>query len=195
MKKLYNNTRGRIHPSPPQPSSSATPNHRLPLLPLAITTLAAALAPEDQEVLVYLLSISATNTTKSSITGDHLPQFNCNCFRCYTSFWVRWDASPNRKMIHEIIDVYEDGLICKKKSGNNKKERKNNNKGFSSSGSSSIRFHAPATVASSATYAPTHVEQKNVEGEDGMGMGSLQKGSVRKIVNFVGERIWGVWGV
>ncbi|KAI3815100.1 hypothetical protein L1987_14756 [Smallanthus sonchifolius] len=189
MKKLYNHTRGRIHPSPPQPSSSATPNHRLPLLPLSITTLAAALAPEDQEVLVYLLSISTTNTTKSSV-GDHPPQFKCNCFRCYTSFWVH-EIIDVYEVIHEIIDVYEDGLICKKKSGKNKKERKTN-KGFSSC-SSSI-FHVSASVAANVTYAPAHVEQKNADGEDDMGLGSLQKGSVRKIVNFVGERIWGVWG-
>ncbi|CAI9286623.1 unnamed protein product [Lactuca saligna] len=211
MRKLYNHTKGKIHPSPPPPS--ATPEHHLSLLPLAIATLAAALAPEDQEVLAYLLSSSANTTIFStggkptnksgggaSSGGDHLPQFNCNCFRCYTSFWVRWDASPNRKVIHEIIDAYEDGLIHNKKNGKSKKERKNNKTASSSSSSpsssSSCRVsHAPLTASESVINAPPQSEQKGSDEEDEIAIGSSEKGSVRKIVSFIGERIWGVWGI
>lgn len=33
----------------------------------------------------------------------------CGCFGCYKSFWARWDASPNRHLIHRIIDAVEEG--------------------------------------------------------------------------------------
>ncbi|KAL8235478.1 hypothetical protein R6Q59_021578 [Mikania micrantha] len=192
MRKLYNHTKGKIHPSPQPPSS----DHHLSLLPLGIATLAAALPPEDQQVLGYLLSISANATNfsgsgkpanKSSDGGDHPPKFKCNCFRCYTSFWVRWDASSNRKVIHEIIDAYEDGLIRNKKNGKNKKERKNNRS------SSSTALHAPPVTGESvSSEASPETELKMIDSE---GESASEKGSVRKIVNFIGERIWGVWGV
>ncbi|KAI3774871.1 hypothetical protein L1987_49434 [Smallanthus sonchifolius] len=201
MRKLYNHTKGKIHPSPPPPST--TPDHHLSLLPFAIATLAATLPPQDQQVLAYLLSIStnfsaAGKPIKSGAGGDNPPQFNCNCFRCYTSFWVRWDASPNRKVIHEIIDAYEDGLIHNKKNGKNKKERKNNksSSASSSSAATSIYLHAPPSAAEEiATHEPVEIEKKKIGDEGEMGVGSSEKGSVRKIVNFIGERIWGVWGI
>ncbi|KAJ0530747.1 hypothetical protein HanRHA438_Chr10g0464481 [Helianthus annuus] len=209
MRKLYNHTKGKIHPSP---SPTTTPYHHLSLLPLAIATLAATLPPQDQQVLAYLLSISATTTTgkpstksagKPTTGADHPPQFNCNCFRCYTSFWVRWDASPNRKVIHEIIDAYEDGLVHNKKNGKNKKERKNNkclsssssSSSSSSCSSSSSGLHAPPAAAENMSCEPLRMEQSRIEGEDEVVTGLSEKGSVRKIVNFIGERIWGVWGV
>ncbi|KAI3803588.1 hypothetical protein L1987_31744 [Smallanthus sonchifolius] len=192
MRKLYNHTKGKIHPSPPP---STTPDHHLSLLPFAIATLAATLPPQDQQVLAYLLSISTAGKPINSAAGvDHPPQFNCNCFRCYTTFWVRWDASPNRKVIHEIIDAYEDGLIHNKKNGKNKKERKNNKS--SSDATSSICLHAPAAAAEEiAAHEPVEIEKKKIGDEGEMGVGSSEKGSVRKIVNFIGERIWGVWGI
>ncbi|XP_076906413.1 uncharacterized protein LOC143562520 [Bidens hawaiensis] len=186
MRNLYNPTKGRIkiHPSPPQTLPSTTPNY----------SLATALTPEDQEVLAYLLSIHATNTNISKNRkpnkkfGDHPPQFNCGCFNCYTSFWVRWDASPNQKLIHEIIEVYEDGLVRGRKNGKSRKER-GNKKG------SSDAFHTVANVQQNLNCTPQRAEQKNIGGEGEISIGSSQKGSVRKIVSFVGERIWGVWGV
>ncbi|KAI8552052.1 hypothetical protein RHMOL_Rhmol06G0234400 [Rhododendron molle] len=129
MKKLLN-SKGKVHPSPPP----AAADHRLSFLPAAILTLAAALSPEDQEVLAYLISCSGSSTNFSghhstsavagggSSGGDHSPEFHCNCFRCYMSYWVKWDASPNRQVIHQILDEYEDGLLDKKKKV--KKERR-----------------------------------------------------------------------
>ena len=81
-------------------------------------------------VLDYLLSCSSTYTTGNRKTvsqksGDHPPLFNCNCFRCYTSYWVKWDSSSNRQLIHEIIDAFEDGLVQSK----NPKSRKEGEKG------------------------------------------------------------------
>ncbi|KAI3786372.1 hypothetical protein L1987_39999 [Smallanthus sonchifolius] len=205
MRKLYNHNKGKIHPSPPP----STTDH-LSFLPLAIAALAASLEPEDKEVLAYLLSCSQTttttttdninknfsNTTKATDKtggGHHPPKFNCYCFSCYTSYWVRWDVSPNRQVIHEIIDAYEDGLVKNKKSGKNKKERKK----YKVSPSLDSP-HAPEEVS----HAPPLVEEDRVDGggDDDGGQEELvieasqEKGPVRKFVNFLGERIWGVWG-
>ncbi|CAK7351575.1 unnamed protein product [Dovyalis caffra] len=155
MKKLYR--KGTVHPSPPIISD------HLSFLPATILTLTAALSPEDREVLAYLISCSSNNnnfyinwsninrrkssshqkttsyTKNSSSNNDHPPMFNCDCFRCYMSYWIRWDSSPNRQLIHEIIDAFEDWLLKQGKnssitnaSGNkNRKDRKRkgNNQG------------------------------------------------------------------
>ncbi|KAF8391616.1 hypothetical protein HHK36_023922 [Tetracentron sinense] len=128
MKKLYR--KGKVHPSPPLISD------HLAFLPATILTLTVTLSPEDREVLAYLISCSGSsgsfpgdrrNTQKSKSVGgvgDHPPMFRCNCFRCYMSYWVRWDSSPNRQVIHEIIDAFEDGLLQKKNTKNRKERRK-----------------------------------------------------------------------
>ncbi|PWA86290.1 hypothetical protein CTI12_AA143840 [Artemisia annua] len=160
----------------------------------AIATLAAVLSPEDQETLAYLI-LTGNKPTSQKSTGasvDHAPQFTCNCFTCYTSFWARWDASPNRKKIHEIIDAYEDGLVHTKKSGKTKKERKPN-KGFGSKGVYVAHaLHAPMDDVERESHAPVQDEVKKCECEEEV---VTEKGSVRKIFSFIGERIWGVWGV
>ncbi|KAK8526283.1 hypothetical protein V6N13_017334 [Hibiscus sabdariffa] len=38
------------------------------------------------------------------------PVFDCDCFDCYTSYWFRWDSSPNRELIHQVIEAFEDHL-------------------------------------------------------------------------------------
>ncbi|CBI33235.3 unnamed protein product, partial [Vitis vinifera] len=128
MKKLYR--KGTVHPSPPPVIS----DQHLAFLPSAILTLAAALSPEDREVLAYLLSCSGTYTsgnrkTTTQKSGDHPPLFNCNCFRCYTSYWVKWDSSPNRQLIHEIIDAVEDGLVQSKNPKSRKERRRKGGNG------------------------------------------------------------------
>eukprot|EP01018_Ginkgo_biloba_P026700 Gb_06518 [translate_table: standard] len=52
MKNLYR--KGKVHPSPAQKDAYSV----LKLLPVAIATLSAALPPEDQEVLAYLIARS-----------------------------------------------------------------------------------------------------------------------------------------
>lgn len=187
MRKLYNHNKGKIHPSP---TPSTTTVHHLSLLPFAIATLAVSLAPEDKEVLAYLLSCSNNKNNSKNINKNmfekHAPQFSCNCFTCYTSYWVRWDVSPNRQLIHEIIDVYEDGLIHNKKVGKKKKEKRRN-KVLNSSCSS----HAPPGVS----HAPPKVEENMVDNDDEIiTTPASEKGSVRKFASFIGEKIWGVWG-
>ncbi|XVE51032.1 hypothetical protein DITRI_Ditri02bG0005800 [Diplodiscus trichospermus] len=211
MKKLYR--RGAVHPSPP-----ITTDH-LSFLPATILTLAAALSPEDREVLAYLISCSnndfsnfsslrkntpkvptkrsiASSSSSSSSDHDHPPLFNCDCFRCYMSYWVRWDSSPNRQLIHEIIDAFEDGLAQSKKT-KSKKDRKK--KGGDTDGSGSLKqpdlslgkddsseLKSVEEISSSSSGGD---EVCGDDGEEG-----TEKGSVRRFVIFIGERIWNVWG-
>ncbi|XP_062161347.1 uncharacterized protein LOC133868462 [Alnus glutinosa] len=204
MKKLYR--RGTVHPSPPIISD------HLSFLPATILTLTAALSPEDREVLAYLLSCSnssvnfngrrrtttttTTTTTNQRGTGaDHPPQFNCNCFRCYTSYWVRWDSSPNRQAIHEIIDAYEAELMAQSKKGKGRKERRK--RGCNNELGELKRSEASSGKDESGESGELGGESSN-SGHESFGGGGdgeegLDKGSVRRLVSFIGERIWGVW--
>ncbi|CAH8381682.1 unnamed protein product [Eruca vesicaria subsp. sativa] len=121
-------SKGKVHPSPsPLPPSSSSSSKgddclsALKLLPAVILVLVSALTPEDKQVLAYLITRSlktTTNTTKGrsscdskikkSRTHHKAPVSDCECFDCYTSYWLRWDSSPNRELIHQIIEAFED---------------------------------------------------------------------------------------
>jgi|UniRef100_A0A2N9H7I9 hypothetical protein len=136
-------------------SSSVIPCHSdgdflsvLTLLPAAILALASVLSLEDREVLAYMITRSMKTTTPSPITKDskrkppkkapanlnnithnHKPPiFDCDCFDCYTSYWFRWDSSPNRELIHQAIEAFEDHLAhgenSKKVNGRGKRRDK-----------------------------------------------------------------------
>ncbi|CAH1448222.1 unnamed protein product [Lactuca virosa] len=185
MKKLYR--KSTVHPSPPLISD------HLALLPAAIFTLTVALSQEDKEVLAYLVSSTNFSTARktttatcksSSSTADHPPLFNCSCFRCYMSYWVRWDSSPNRQLIHEIIDAFEDGLVRNKR----EKSKKDRKKKYNSSNSSNEETTTPESTE--LTQSP---ELSPVTLNESESVGDCEEGSVRKLVNFLGERIWSVW--
>ncbi|KMS96607.1 hypothetical protein BVRB_8g201370 [Beta vulgaris subsp. vulgaris] len=247
MKKLYK--KGQVHPSPsPSPSpSSSSPEFSLSYLPAAILTLAASLSSQDKEVLAYLLSCSSTtpfdfDPSKSSSkkhlknsnnnnNQQHPPCFSCYCFTCYTNFWARWDSSPNRQLIHEIIDAFEDNLLSqrKKKQGLSRRgKRKNNNKENTCIKGSFDNINITTTNNNNININVNNIDiiscimnDDDVHGSDGsvrvnteLGRvdsveededdddddvgdetGEKQGSSVRKIVSFIGERIWGsVWG-
>lgn len=114
MKKLYQGKGRRVHPAPaPAPDASTV---ALAMLPATLLALVAALTAEEQEVLAYLLSGGAGGAAggagggrRRRLNGPHQPEMGCGCFGCYKSFWARWDASPNRHLIHTIIDAVEEG--------------------------------------------------------------------------------------
>ncbi|KAK8659491.1 hypothetical protein V6N13_029691 [Hibiscus sabdariffa] len=55
--------------------------------------------------------------------SSHVPPvFDCDCFECYTSYWIRWDSSPNREIIHQIIEAFDDHVT----NGETKKPSKKN---------------------------------------------------------------------
>ncbi|CAA0826492.1 Unknown protein [Striga hermonthica] len=145
---------------------------------------------------------------------DHPSCFSCNCFRCYMSYWVKWDSSPNRQLIHEIIDSFEESLLKGSKKEKNKRERRKgkNVQVKISAGILAVEPKSPETAAAvpefnfgessfaAAGGGPGEIgdggagdedidEEAEVEEEE-----EMEKGSVRKLVSFLGERIWSVWG-
>lgn len=111
--------KGKVHPSPSSSSSSSSSDEALSvlkLLPAAILTLTCVLSLEDREVLAYMITRSMKATTnppqeKTKRQVAHKPPlFHCDCFDCYTSFWFRWDSSPNRELIHQAIEAFEEHL-------------------------------------------------------------------------------------
>uniref|UniRef100_A0A2K1YEK0 Uncharacterized protein n=1 Tax=Populus trichocarpa TaxID=3694 RepID=A0A2K1YEK0_POPTR len=206
MKKLYR--KGTVHPSPPIISD------HLSFLPATILTLTAALSPEDREVLAYLISCSSSNnilcSNCSSSNNDHPPMFNCDCFRCYMSYWIRWDSSPNRQLIHEIIDAFEDWLLKQGKSSSSsgKKNKKDRKRKGNSQGSGELIKRVELRMKHRMDESNSVDENRSGGGGGevaaaaaaaggGGGCGEEEvtdKGSVRRFVSFIGERIWGVLG-
>ncbi|KAL2339238.1 hypothetical protein Fmac_013684 [Flemingia macrophylla] len=182
MKKLYR--KGTVHPSPP------TISDHLSFLPAAILTLTLSLSPEDREVLAYLISCSSSanprrNPKLTVDAADHPPLFDCNCFRCYMSYWVRWNSSPNHQLIHQIIDAFEDSLARKP----SKKDKRSKRAASGPKPSPELLPSPPRNSSSSSSSsnpgAAVVEVGDSVEDED--------KGSVRRFVSFIGERIWGAW--
>ncbi|CAA6664053.1 unnamed protein product [Spirodela intermedia] len=106
MKSPQPKAKGRIHPSPPW-SGPSDAQAVLKLLPAAIAAVTAALGAEDREVLAYLVARSLLGRGRRS---HHRPLFCCGCFDCYTSYWLRWDSSPDRELIHQAIEAFEEQL-------------------------------------------------------------------------------------
>ncbi|XP_027331794.1 uncharacterized protein LOC113847113 [Abrus precatorius] len=209
MKKLYR--KGTVHPSPslsplpppPPPPPQPSISDHLSFLPAAILTLTLALSPQDKEVLAYLISCSSSGNNprrypKAIVDGDHPPLFNCSCFRCYMSYWARWNSSPNHQLIHEIIDAFEDSLSQNTKKGNKTRKEKRNKRASNNKPSESNRLEFVA----SASPESESVGESSISGgggdaevgESGDGVEDEEKGSVRRFVSFIGERIWGGWG-
>ncbi|KAL0335942.1 UNVERIFIED_CONTAM: hypothetical protein Sradi_4806100 [Sesamum radiatum] len=167
-------TRNKVHPFI---SSSPTkdPFPVLNLLPAAILTLISLLSLEDRQVLAYMItrSLKSSNPSKkpSKKIDSHGRQspalFDCDCFHCYTSFWFRWDSSPNRELIHQAIEAFEEHLTNSEQfnklsapgnAKNRKKEktaRRKNDRGV----------NADATASRVLEFPP---QQKNQESLDGL---------------------------
>ncbi|XVE56551.1 hypothetical protein DITRI_Ditri04bG0020100 [Diplodiscus trichospermus] len=116
--------KGRVYPCLSSPSSLASytdSNSVFKHLPVEILPLASALPSQDQEVLAYMLTRSIMSPTNPSTTLTHQPKnmckkaqvplFQCGCFDCYARFWHRWGCSPNRDLIHHVIEAFEDHLM------------------------------------------------------------------------------------
>ncbi|KAG0491152.1 hypothetical protein HPP92_008015 [Vanilla planifolia] len=130
MKSLDPKGDGKIHPSPPSPAladSAATPRKEaaaiLRLLPAAIIALTAALGNDDKLVLAYLIKRSMSGLATEELcrcrrTGNfHRPLLDCGCFDCYRSFWSRWNCSPDRELIHQAIEAFEEHLASSEHTG------------------------------------------------------------------------------
>ncbi|KAB2090515.1 hypothetical protein ES319_A03G127900v1 [Gossypium barbadense] len=131
--KLKN--KGKVYPSPSSSSSASSREDHLSvlnLLPAAILVVASVLSLEDRQVLAYMITRSLKTTTTTTTNPSLIspkkrsskkhpppsaakpshkpPDFDCDCFDCYTTYWLRWDSSPNRELIHQVIEAFEDHL-------------------------------------------------------------------------------------
>ncbi|KAI0502604.1 hypothetical protein KFK09_017559 [Dendrobium nobile] len=213
MKKLYNGKGKRIHPSPP-PSS---PWDFLAALPAALLNLAAALSPEEKEVLVYLLSDGATGFPTDIASGknkpqqsphqqrkSHPPELGCGCFGCYKSFWARWNASPNHHLIHHILDAVEESLESQSIPSARRRRRRRGSR-HKDPGEESVPSASSAALEVSNRVDDDgddegyddNVGEEEDEDFDRIvevtGDGGDGRSSVRRLVSFIGERVWGVW--
>ncbi|XP_030527575.1 uncharacterized protein LOC115738913 [Rhodamnia argentea] len=121
--------KGKVHPSPSSSASHSSCGASRDvlsvtrLLPAAILALVSVLSLEDREVLAYMITRSLDTTTPAASDGSGRkkqqppkrgaaasPSFDCDCFDCYRSYWHRWDSSPNRELIHQAIEAFEDHL-------------------------------------------------------------------------------------
>ncbi|KAK2986068.1 LOW QUALITY PROTEIN: hypothetical protein RJ640_011509 [Escallonia rubra] len=129
----------------PSPSSSSPPPPSPPnaevfsvmnLLPAASLVLVSILSLQDREVLAYMITRSMKSTNPATVSDEkkktqkksgmpHKPSvFDCECFDCYTSYWFRWDSSPNHELIHQAIEAFEDHLSNPSKKVRGKKRDK-----------------------------------------------------------------------
>ncbi|KAJ0988842.1 hypothetical protein J5N97_007198 [Dioscorea zingiberensis] len=109
--------KGRIHPSPAPPSAGGCDTMAvLKILPVTILAMIAVLSNEDKEVMAYLVARSVSGAglgeERRRRKGVHPPALDCGCFVCYTSFWSRWDRSPQREVIHQAIEAFEEHLAA-----------------------------------------------------------------------------------
>ena len=90
-----------------------------------------------------------------------------------------------------------------KKNGKGKKEKRNQRKTGSSSSSNSKDAHSSELKRSELASHDSAESETVFEGNGGGGGGGEgceavaiveEKGSVRRFVSFIGERIWGGWG-
>lgn len=205
MKKLYQGKGRRVHPAPAAGAA----------LPVAVLALASALTAEEQEVLAYLLSCGGA-AARPRRRGAHPPEMGCACFGCYKSFWARWDASPNRHLIHRIIDAVEEG------GGNGgppSRPSRRRRRGRRAADEDAAEDRAGVDHRPDAgSYRHDEYEGDGDEEEEeagssssmdgdeddasvatsegdcsGGGEGSAEKSTVGRLVRFIGEKVWGPW--
>ncbi|XP_009611148.1 uncharacterized protein [Nicotiana tomentosiformis] len=125
--------KGKVHPSPSSTSNRDTLSV-LNLLPAAILAIASVLSLEDREVLAYMVTRSlkpttpSPNVSKKKFITHKSPVFYCECFDCYTSYWFKWDSSPNRELIHQAIEAFEEHLSSNEHYSNTNRNNKKRDK-------------------------------------------------------------------
>lgn len=115
---------------------------------------------------------------------------------CYRRYWARWDSSPSRQLIHEIIDAYEDGLAKSKgiasTQRNGKKDRRKKN--HESASDESNLGKLKINEVSDSVQPETGSDGNGGKAEDENEEEGEERGSVRRFVSFVGDKIWSAWG-
>ncbi|XP_060214233.1 uncharacterized protein LOC132641309 [Lycium barbarum] len=212
--------KGKVHPSP---SSSCTSSNKdnnnnntlsiLNLLPATILAIASVLSLQDREVLAYMVTRSmkqpiTTTFSKKKIISHKTPLFDCECFDCYTTYWLKWDSSPNRELIHQVIEAFEEHL----NTNEHNKNHRNNNKKKDKKGHSFViiqeekqKFILPENIQEDDEFV--HVSPENdvavdVSPENDVLRRSTaasggHKGLARKVLPDVlglfNSRLWNLW--
>ncbi|CAI0627377.1 unnamed protein product [Linum tenue] len=244
--KLKN--KGKVFPSPSAAAASSDFLSVLSLLPAAILALASVLSLPDREVLAYMLTMSLKSTPPSSLSttkksskkpsSNHAagsgstssgpphkaPVFGCDCFDCYTSYWFRWDSSPNRELIHQVIEAFEEHLLTAEQPKKSKRRDKTSRRVAAAAveiaSDSKLNQLLPppppqvttTTDEPAASFAPAEIEVETVspaaseEEERAVVLrlppaaegGSGHKGIGRKVLpdvfGLLNSRLWSLWG-
>ncbi|KAF3334502.1 hypothetical protein FCM35_KLT21106 [Carex littledalei] len=171
--------KGKVHPSPGPSASSVSGDVTSPLklLPADIQALTAGLGEKDKEVLAYLITRSMKCHVAPRAAASHRPMIGCGCFECYKSFWSRWNSSPDKGIIDQAIDAFEEhlaGVEKEKNDKNDKNGKKKNKKGEveekipEEAGELEEKVLEEAAVSGESTEAGTLEEEaQNVLGEEG----------------------------
>ncbi|KAK2986854.1 LOW QUALITY PROTEIN: hypothetical protein RJ640_011079, partial [Escallonia rubra] len=181
------------------------------LLPTAILALVSIFSLQDREVLAYMITRSMKSTNPATVSDEkkktqkkfgmpHKPSvFDCECFNCYTSYWFRWDSSPNHELIHQAIEAFEDHLSNPSKKVRGKKRDKS---GRFDSGldlpTPLRRMESPVGQEDARETSEDAAEEvASVKEEAAVAAVSGHKGLARKVLPDVlglfNPRLWGLW--
>ncbi|CAH9141840.1 unnamed protein product [Cuscuta epithymum] len=193
MKRKKPHSKTTVHPTPPL-------TDKLAFLPDSVISMAGALSDDEQEALAYIISRPSGNNNRTTAAADggadHPPSFDCHCFNCYMSYWARWDSSPNRHLIHQAIDAYEDDLQIKKEKNTGGMKKGGSKDSSSSSGGNPRNSEVITNGEDSGEAGPTE-ERLGSAGDGGGGEDGRaeQKGALRRVMAFVGEKCLSIFSL
>uniref|UniRef100_A0A0E0KWJ6 Uncharacterized protein n=1 Tax=Oryza punctata TaxID=4537 RepID=A0A0E0KWJ6_ORYPU len=220
MKKLYQGKGRRVHPAPAPQAQADVAAAAAVVLPAAVLALASALTAEEQEVLAYLLSGGGAAGGRRRRRGAHSPEMGCGCFSCYKSFWARWDASPNRHLIHRIIDAVEEGgggggagpprrpprrRRRGKRGGGDCEEDATGTKdadvnvehhqscGFHGEEDGDYEGDGDDDEEEESDSMDGDADDETTLSESDCSSSNAEKSTVGRLVRFIGEKVWGAW--
>jgi hypothetical protein len=155
--------KGKVHPSPGPSSNSGDVSSALKLLPADILALTAALGEKDKEVLAYLISRSMKCHVAPRAAASHRPMIGCGCFECYKSFWARWNSSPDKGIIDQAIDAFEENLARVEKEKNDKNDKDGRKKSKKGDAVEKIREESAELEEKISEDAEVSSESKELE--------------------------------
>ncbi|KAG6425515.1 hypothetical protein SASPL_115956 [Salvia splendens] len=197
--------KGKVHPSPNSTTTAAADAFSLlKLLPAAILSLLTILSLQEREALAYMLSISLHSSSSAAAKKppqcphNSPPLLHCDCFHCYTAFWLRWDSSPNRLLIHRAIDAFELDLTSAAAAAPKIKKRRDKFSRWSKP--SSPENQERRISAASPPPAEAEVGELSIPGvsvEKTAAAAPSHKGLARKVLPDVmgifSSRLWRLW--
>ncbi|XP_074567096.1 uncharacterized protein LOC141823747 [Curcuma longa] len=157
----------------------------------------------------YLVDDVDVRARESGSGAAHRPLLDCGCFDCYTSFWSRWDASPDRELIHQAIEAFEEHLASAEKRGAGRGARRKEKRRMDRSEKGKQKAEAaaavaeeekkileePKTVTEASTGQETGDERSGGEEESVVvaagGEKRRQWADVKELFNSV---FWNLWG-